>query len=116
MLVTFSQVAAPVLPFITEEMYQRLVPPIHPEAPASIHHSDYPTADPAVIDAPLGKGHVVLFAIHPAWRHITQGSYALLFNAMLHYDHLDAGRGKEPGAKTATGKSTKGDRKTGRDR
>ena len=47
---------------------------------------------PAVIDAPHGKGHVVLFANNPMWREQTQGSYFLLFNAMLNWDNLDAGR------------------------
>ncbi len=52
-LVTFSKVAAPVLPFITEEIYQRLVRAIDQEAPVSVHHTEYPTADPAVIDEKL---------------------------------------------------------------
>ena len=52
-LVTFSQVAAPVLPFITEEIYQNLVRPIDGDAPMSVHHTDYPTANPEVIDAGL---------------------------------------------------------------
>jgi hypothetical protein len=47
---------------------------------------------PAVIDVPRGKGHVLLFANNPVWRNETQGSYFLLFNAMLNFDHLDAGR------------------------
>ncbi len=47
---------------------------------------------PAVIDAQHGKGHVVLFANNPMWRNETGGSYFLLFNAILNYDHLDAGR------------------------
>ncbi len=47
---------------------------------------------PAVVDAPHGKGHVVLFAPNPMWRNETGGSYFLLFNAILNYDHLDAGR------------------------
>ena len=47
---------------------------------------------PAVIDVPLGKGHVLLFANNPMWRQETQGSFFLLFNAMLNYDHLGAGR------------------------
>jgi len=46
----------------------------------------------AVVDVPVGKGHVVFFAINPMWRHQTLGSYGLLFNAALHFDHLDAGR------------------------
>ncbi len=47
---------------------------------------------PAVVDAQHGKGHVVLFANNPMWRNETGGSYFLLFNAILNYDHLDAGR------------------------
>jgi hypothetical protein len=46
----------------------------------------------AVVDVPVGKGHVVFFAINPMWRHQTLGSYGLLFNAALHFDHLNAGR------------------------
>ncbi len=48
---------------------------------------------PAVVDIPVGKGHVVMFANNPFWRHQTHGSFALLFNAALHYDHLHVGRG-----------------------
>jgi hypothetical protein len=41
-----------------------------------------------VVDAPRGKGHVVLFAINPMWRSSTQGSYALVTNAVLNWQHL----------------------------
>jgi len=44
-----------------------------------------------VIDSPLGKGHVVSFAIRPFWRWQTQGTYFLGFNAILHWNDLDAG-------------------------
>jgi hypothetical protein len=47
---------------------------------------------PAVIDVPLGKGHVVLFGNNPMWRHETHGSFMLLLNTALHFDHLHAGR------------------------
>jgi hypothetical protein len=47
---------------------------------------------PAVIDVPIGRGHVVLFANNPMWRQETQGSFMLLLNAALNFDHLDAGR------------------------
>ena len=43
---------------------------------------------PAVIDVPLGKGHVVLFGNNPMWRHETHGSFMLLLNTALHFDHL----------------------------
>jgi hypothetical protein len=47
---------------------------------------------PAVIDVPLDKGHVVLFSNNPVWRGETQGSYSMVFNAILNFDSLDAGR------------------------
>ena len=47
---------------------------------------------PAVIDCQMGKGHVLMFANNPMWRSETHGSYFLLFNAMLNFQHLDAGR------------------------
>jgi hypothetical protein len=45
-----------------------------------------------VIDAPLGDGHVVMFAIRPFWRWQTQGTYFLGFNAILNWNDLGAGR------------------------
>jgi hypothetical protein len=47
---------------------------------------------PAVIDVPFGRGHIVLFANNPMWRQETQGSFMLLLNAALNFDHLDAGQ------------------------
>ncbi len=52
---------------------------------------------PAVIDVPVGRGHVVMFATNPMWRHQTQGEFFLLFNALLNYDNLGVGR-TEPAA------------------
>jgi hypothetical protein len=59
-----------------------------------------------VIDVPMGKGHVVLFAINPIWRGETQGSYALVFNAMLNYDHLDIGKPLPPAHEAPRGQAT----------
>ena len=47
---------------------------------------------PAVIDVPVGKGHVVMFANNPMWRHQTQGSFSLIFNAALNFDSLNTER------------------------
>ena len=47
---------------------------------------------PAVVDVPLGRGHIVLFANNPMWRHQTQGTFMLVLNAALHFDNLGAGR------------------------
>ncbi len=44
------------------------------------------------IDAPVGKGHVVMFANRPYWRWQTQGNFFLGFNAILNWNDLDAGR------------------------
>jgi hypothetical protein len=42
----------------------------------------------AVVDAPVGRGRVVLFGIRPMWRWQSQGTFALLLNAMVHWNHL----------------------------
>jgi hypothetical protein len=47
---------------------------------------------PVVVDVPMQKGHVVLFANNPVWRGSTGGSYFLVFNTMLNWDNLNAGR------------------------
>ena len=47
---------------------------------------------PAVVTAKVGEGHSLMFAINPFRRGETQGSYALVFNAFLHYNDLNAGR------------------------
>jgi hypothetical protein len=43
----------------------------------------------AVVDAPVGRGHVVLFGIRPLWRWESQGSFALALNAIANWNHLD---------------------------
>jgi hypothetical protein len=43
-------------------------------------------------DFPLGKGHIVMFALRPFWRWQTQGTYFLGFNAILNWNDLDAGK------------------------
>ena len=51
---------------------------------------------PVVVDVPVGKGHVVLFANNPIWRGETIGSYFLVFNTFLNFDSLNAGRKLDP--------------------
>jgi hypothetical protein len=47
---------------------------------------------PAVIDVPQGNGHVLLFSTNPFWRGQTKGSYFLIYNAIMNWDNLNAGR------------------------
>ncbi len=54
-LALFSRVAAPILPFVTEEIYQGLVRQVDPDAHASVHHTDYPMADDEAIDESLER-------------------------------------------------------------
>ena len=52
---------------------------------------------PAIVDVPVGRGHVVMFATNPMWRHQTQGEFFLVFNAALNYDNLSVGRSEGRG-------------------
>ncbi|MEX0865686.1 MAG: isoleucine--tRNA ligase [Acidimicrobiia bacterium] len=52
-MTTFIEVLAPVLPFLTEHIYQDLMARHHPDLPRSVHHRDFPTADIELIDRPL---------------------------------------------------------------
>lgn len=52
-LVTVSKLAAPMIPFMTEEIYRNLVCSVDPSAPESVHLTDYPVADEAFFDAEL---------------------------------------------------------------
>lgn len=56
-----------------------------------LHGGQALTRKPLLVDVPDGKGHMVLYALRPFWRWQTQGSYFLGFNAILNWDHLDAG-------------------------
>jgi hypothetical protein len=57
-----------------------------------------------VVDAPLGSGHVVMFAIRPFWRWQTQGTFSLGFNAILNWNDLDAGKAQEAAAEPRGGR------------
>jgi len=54
-LVTVAQLLAPTMPFISDEIYQNLVREANPDAPQSVHISDWPEFNPAVIDDRLNK-------------------------------------------------------------
>ena len=52
-LVTVCKAAAPMIPFMTEEIYQNIVRKVDPQAKESIHLCDYPAADESRIDKNL---------------------------------------------------------------
>ncbi len=52
-LTTLAKLLAPFMPFFAEEMYQNLVRSVDETAPESVHLSDYPQADEALIDEQL---------------------------------------------------------------
>ncbi len=52
-LVTIAKLAAPMIPFMTEDIYRNLVCSVDKNAPESIHLCDYPVADESMIDKSL---------------------------------------------------------------
>jgi isoleucyl-tRNA synthetase len=54
-LVTLTQLLAPLVPFITEHVWQELVRPTDPTAPLSVHLSDFPISKSAEINRELGN-------------------------------------------------------------
>ncbi len=59
-LTTFIEVLAPILPFITEHLYQDLIARHDREAVRSVHHRDFPEADEALIDTELEASMAVV--------------------------------------------------------
>lgn len=52
-LVTLTKLLAPIMPFMTETIYQNLVRSVSPNAPESVHLCDWPVADESMIDQRL---------------------------------------------------------------
>ncbi|MCR5203685.1 MAG: isoleucine--tRNA ligase [Lachnospiraceae bacterium] len=63
-LVTISKAAAPMIPFMTEDIYRNLVCSVDATAPESIHLCDYPVCDESKVDKELEKNmELVLEAV-----------------------------------------------------
>jgi hypothetical protein len=45
----------------------------------------------AIVDVPVGRGHIVLFTFNPFWRDTSHGIYAFVFNAIMNYNDLGVG-------------------------
>lgn len=52
-LTTLTRLLAPFVPFVTEEMYQNLVCSVDETAPESVHHTEWPVANAALLDEEL---------------------------------------------------------------
>lgn len=52
-LLTICKAAAPILPFMTEEIYQNIVRSVDKDAPESIHLCDFPSVDESMVDNEL---------------------------------------------------------------
>ena len=62
-LTTFVTTLAPVLPFMTERLYQELVVAVDPDAPKSVHHRDFPVAATEWIDETLESQMAVVRSV-----------------------------------------------------
>jgi isoleucyl-tRNA synthetase len=54
-LETISRASAPMIPFMTEQIYQNIVRTVNKDAPESIHLCDFPVADESLIDQELER-------------------------------------------------------------
>jgi len=82
-LTTFTKVLAPVLPFLTEHIHQLLVVAVDDDALASIHWSDFPQADEAIIDADLEAAMATTRQVITMGRHL-RSSHDLRVRQPLH--------------------------------
>ncbi len=58
----------------------------------TLEHGELLSKRAGLVDETVGQGHVVMFAFRPYWRWQTQGTFAMGFNAIVNWNHLDAGR------------------------
>jgi isoleucyl-tRNA synthetase len=65
-----AKLAAPMTPFIAEELYHNVVRSAYPDAPLSVHLTDFPVADPALIDRELIDEMGEVLDVVEAGRHL----------------------------------------------
>jgi len=71
-LTTFSKILAPFMPFLTEEVHQRLVRVVDAEAEKSVHWCDYPQAETALIDERLERRMATVRAVSALGRRVRE--------------------------------------------
>jgi hypothetical protein len=62
-----------------------------------VSHPPQLATQPAIVSVPTGQGHVVLFGFNPLHRYQTHGTFAMVWNALMHWNHLGVGLGR-PGS------------------
>jgi hypothetical protein len=60
---------------------------------------------PAILDMPVGKGHVVSFNFNPMHRDLNRGDQRLLWNAILNWQAIVAGQTQAPASSEAAPES-----------
>ena len=50
---------------------------------------------PAIVDVPVGKGRLLLYATNPVYRWQNHGEFNMLFNALMNYDDLQVAAKKK---------------------
>ena len=73
-LVTISKAAAPMIPFMTEEIYQNLVRSVDKDAKESIHLCDFPAVDEKLIDKELEDNMEAVLKIVTIGRAVRNGA------------------------------------------
>lgn len=58
----------------------------------TLERGDLLSSRAQLVDERIGSGHLVMFAFRPFWRWQTQGTFAMGFNAIVNWNHLDAGK------------------------
>jgi isoleucyl-tRNA synthetase len=71
-LTIYSKVLAPFMPFLTEVVHQRLVRPVDPDAPASVHWCDYPQFDAGELDVALERRMATVRAVAALGRRVRE--------------------------------------------
>ena len=45
----------------------------------------------AILDVPVGEGHIMMFTFNPMWRDTSHGNYMFVINSILNFNDLDGG-------------------------
>jgi len=53
-----------------------------------VHGKDEVEGQPAILDVPVGRGRVILYAFNPLHRYLNHSDFRFAFNAILHWNDL----------------------------